>query len=692
MILSKKAIKKRMQKLAIEIDKRRFEYHVLDKPDATDEIYDPLMDELRGLEEKFPELKSLDSPTQRIGGKPLAKFKKVTHQVRQWSFNDVFDFNGLQKWEEKIKRMIEKISELQNEKIEYVCEVKIDGLKIILTYEDGIFIQGATRGNGIIGEDVTSNLKTIQSIPLKLKQNITGIFVGECFLGKKELNIINKIRSKNNQPLFANSRNAAAGSIRQLDSKIVANRKLDSFIYDVDYLKENKQIDLKKIQTQIDELDFLHQLGFQVNSEHKLCQHIVEIEKYYQKWVKLKDKKNYGIDGVVIKINSVLIQKYLGYTGKSPRWGIAYKFPAEKTTTVVEDIKIQVGRTGVLTPIAHLRPVLVAGSIVSRATLHNEDEIKRLDLRIGDTIVIQKAGDIIPEVVEVIKNLRSGQEKKFSLPKVCPICGGAVARKRGEVATYCQNVKCFAVEIEKIIHFVSKKGFDIEGMGEKIIEQLISEGLIANSAEIFELKKGDLTILERFAEKSADNLIIAIEKSKKITLGNFLFSLGIRYVGEETAVLIVDNLKLITKKKINKLEEIINSFPKISQVQWQAIKGIGDRSAKSLEEWFNDPENLTGLKKMQEMGIELVFSKQEKVSQQFQGQIFVLTGELKNFTRNKVKDIIRKAGGRIASSVSQKTNYVLAGKNPGSKYKKAQEKGIKIIKEEEFVQLISLNS
>jgi len=688
--MDKNEAKIRIKKLSDEINKFRYEYHVLDKPDVTDEVYDSLMAELRNLEEKFPDLRFPDSPTQRIGGKPLSKFQKVRHQIRQWSFDDVFGFEELGKWEEKISRMKDKALGLNKEKIEYITEIKIDGLKIILTYKDGYLMQGATRGDGVTGEDVTENIKTIYSVPLKLNFPVSCVVVGECWLSRSELERINNARKKKGESLFANSRNAAAGSIRQLDPKIAASRKLDSFIYDIDYIKiKNKKSKIKIPDTQLEELELLKNLGFRVNKEHKLCKNINEIEEYYKSWIKRKDKEDYGIDGVVIKINSRAVQEALGYTGKSPRWGVAYKFPAEKVTTVVEDIKVQVGRTGALTPVAHLRPVLVAGSTVSRATLHNEDEIKRLGIKIGDTVVIRKAGDVIPEVVEVLKNMRSGKEKNFHMPRVCTICGGEVARKKGEAATYCLNKKCFAIELENIIHFVSKKGFNIDGFGKKIVEKLMSEGLISNVADIFELEKGDLEPLERFAEKSADNLITSIEKSKKIELSKFLYSLGIRFVGEETAVLATRNLKLVIREDVKNLHDIIRYFPAVTMDDWRRIKGIGEKSAESLVEWFGENSNLKMLKRMDELGVKIIIHPELQITNnKLQNKTFVLTGELENFTRDEAKDMIRNAGGDVSSSVSQKTDYVVAGENPGSKFEKAKELGVKIIGEKEFKKML----
>ena len=733
-------IENRIKKLRTEIDRHRYAYHVLDKPEISDTVYDSLFEELLSLEKQFPEFFSATSPTQRVGAEPLKAFKKVRHAKQQWSFDDIFDFEGLKAWEEKIKRMIIKNEQLitnnlqqkinnkqQNSKsyqlsvisdqLNYCCELKIDGLKMILTYADGKFVQGATRGDGAIGEDVTHNLKTIQSIPLELNEKVDAIVVGECWLSKKELERINKERGKKGEALFANSRNAAAGSIRQLDPKVAAKRKLDSFIYDIDYIKlitdNSQQITNKKLQnlkgdqvmsnklsvispeTQVEELELLRRLGFKVNDKYKLCKSIKEVQDFYDYWTDKRDKQNYEIDGIVIKINSHELQEALGYTGKAPRWGVAYKFPAVEVTTVVEDIKVQVGRTGALTPVAHLRPVKVAGSTVSRATLHNEDEVRRLDVRIGDTVVIHKAGDVIPEVVEVVKNLRTGKEKIFHMPSKCPICGSRVERQvtnnKGELsaATYCTNPKCFAIEREKIIHFVSRKGFDIVGFGEKIVEQLMNEGLISNAGDIFELEKGDLEPLERFAEKSAQNLIEAIEKSKKITLEKFLYALGIRYIGEETAVLIGRNLqKVIGHQKINNPGDVARYFPNIKYQRWLEIKGIGEKAAAGLVDWFSDKNNLKTLFRMEENGIQFLNSGLPITDDRLHGLVFVLTGELSSFTRDEAKDMIRKRGGDVSSSVSKKTDYVVAGENPGSKYDKAVELGVNVINEAEFMKLL----
>jgi len=698
-----KAAEKRIRILVKEIDRHRYLYHVLDTPKISDTAYDSLFEELLALEKQFPQFRSKTSPSQRVGAQPLKGFIKVRHAKKQWSFDDIFDFAGLKAWDEKVRRMVEK-SELSGEPIEYCCEMKIDGLKMILTYENGMFTRGATRGDGAVGEDVTSNLKTIQSVPLELNEKIDAIAVGECWLGKKELARINSERKKNGEALFANSRNAAAGSIRQLDPKIAAGRRLDSFVYDLDDIgNQGNWGERERIpETQIKELELLKKLGFKVNTQYRLCKTIDEVQKFYESWISKKDKQDYEIDGIVIKINSRTLQEALGYTGKAPRWGIAYKFPAQQVTTVVEDITVQVGRTGALTPVAHLRPVLVAGSTVSRATLHNEDEIYRLDVRLGDTVIIRKAGDVIPEVVEVMKNLRSGKEKKFHMPLVCPICGSPVKReevggKGGKGGTgsesaahYCTNPKCFAVELEGIIHFVSRKGFDIVGFGEKIVEQLMQEGIISNAADIFELAVGDLEPLERFAEKSAANLVEAIKKSKTILLEKFLFALGIRYVGEETAVLVARNVG-------GALGDIgkVSAFGKISKEQWLSVKGIGEKSAQSLAEWFSNKENIVLFERMEKLGVRVEMGRRggkgekgDAKAEKFSGLTFVLTGELAGFTRDQAKDMIRKRGGDISSSVSAKTSYVVVGENPGSKYGKAKELGVQVIDEKDFRKLI----
>lgn len=688
-------LEKRAEKLRKTIDDYRYRYHVLDDPTISDEVYDSLMEELRRLEQKYPEIITKDSPTQRIGGEPVDAFGKTRHKKRQWSLDDVFDFGQLVKWEERIKKIAQKKG--LKSKFDFTAEVKIDGLKIILDYEKGKLTKGSTRGDGIIGEDVTENIRTINSVPLALPHPLDITVVGECWLSDKELKRINQERQKKNLPEFANSRNAAAGSIRQLDPKIAASRKLDSFIYDIDHLK-SAEIEFPK--TQFEELELLGKLKFKVNKHRYFCRDLEEVRRIYQQWSSKRNSQEYGIDGLVVKVNDKKQQDGLGYTGKSPRFAIAWKFPTEKTTTVVKGIKLQVGRTGALTPVAILRPVFIAGSTVSRATLHNEDEIMKKDIRIGDTVVVHKAGDVIPEILEVIKKMRTGKEKRFVMPKKCPICGGKIIKqeildkkKRSSSANYCANPKCFAVEREKIIHFVSKQAFDIEGLGEKIAEQLIDEGLISSPADIFSLKKGDLEPLERFAEKSAENLIEAIRQSKSIAKKKFIVSLGIRHIGEENAILLEEKMEssgMDAKTPVDIISFIDGQdFDDLTE-----IAGFGEKVARSLIDWFSEQANRRLLKDLAKAGIRFEMKKgtdEQDRKQIFKGMTLVLTGSLEKLTREQAKDLIRKAGGKPTSTVTSKTDYVIAGKNPGSKLENAKKIGIKVMPEQEFLQKLENN-
>lgn len=703
--LSPEQAKNRIEKLSGEIEIHRRAYHILDQPTLSDEAYDSLVEELVVLERDYPEYAHPNSPTKRVGGEPLKAFQKVHHTTRQWSFDDVFDHVELVAWDKKVKRLLEKESQLstfnfQPSSLEYVCELKIDGLKMILTYENGVLVQGATRGDGEIGEDVTENIRTIKSVPLKLSRaDISGVFIGEVWLPIKELERINTERIQRNEPVFANPRNAAAGSIRQLDSRVTASRRLNSFVYDIDGISRIKMIP----GTQIEELEFLKKLGFQVNEHYRLCHSVEEIEAYYEEWSKKRLTLPYGLDGIVIKVNRKEFQDILGYTGKAPRFGVAYKFPAEQATTVVEDIQVQIGRTGVLTPVAHLRPVRIAGSVVSRATLHNYDEIKRLDVRIGDTVVLQKAGDIIPEIVSVITSLRTGEEKKIREPRKCPICGSSVERRsigalggtskmEESAALYCSNPGCFAIEKEHLIHAVSKKGLDIPGLGEKIVEQLMNEGLVKDISDIFALTVGDLMPLERFAEKKADKIIDSIIAAKKVPATKFFFALGIHHVGEETAELIVEqSTKLKTQKpNIKNLTDIAVHFPKITREEWMSIDGIGKVVAESLVEWFQDKEHQILLQALETAGVQVVFPEERSGGRLWQGKTFVLTGELSAFTRDDAKAMIKERGGSVSSSVSQKTDYVVVGENPGSKYADARRLGVSILNEDEFKKLLGV--
>ncbi len=661
---------KRVSQLQEVINYHRGLYHTHDAPEISDEVYDSLVQELSSLEQQYPELKTQNSPTERVGGEPLKEFVKVTHAVQQWSFDDVFDEQSLEKWNEKVFNFIKK-GGVQDELVEYCSELKIDGLKVILTYEDGVLVRGATRGDGTVGEDVTENIKTIKDIPLRLNKNVSLIAIGEAWIGKSELQKINKEREKNGEPLYANTRNLAAGTLRQLDPKIVAQRNLHAFIYDIENFVA------EKIETQAKELELLHELGFVTNPHTVVCKNLAEVETFYKHWVHKKDSLEYGLDGIVLKINSRKIQEALGYTGKSPRWGVAYKFPAEQVTTVIEDIVFQVGRTGVVTPVAHLRSVLVAGSTVSRATLHNEDEIKRLDVRIGDTVIIQKAGDVIPDIVRVVRELRTGKEKPFKWPTHVPLCGGdgAIERVAGTAAWRCVVKDSYEQQKRKLHYFASKGALNIEDMGPKIIDQLLDAELIAEYADIFTLKKGDLLALPRFAEKSADNLLASIEKARKTTLPRFLISLSIPQVGEETAHDIANHFKTIEKIRSATEEELL------------AIPGIGPIVAESVATFFKDKKN----KKIVDdllayISLQKTVDSQQK-EEKLKGKTFVLTGTLQTMSRDEAKEKIRALGGDVSSSVSKETDYVVAGESAGSKLDKARELGVKILSESDFIAL-----
>jgi DNA ligase (NAD+) len=667
--MNKAEAKTRIEKLKKEINYHRYLYHVLDRQEISEAALDSLKHELYVLEQKYPEFITPDSPTQRIGGKPLDKFEKVVHKVRQWSFNDAFEEKEIVDFDNRIRKILSDLGEDVSRPLDYTAELKIDGLHVVLTYEKGYLVRGATRGDGKVGEDVTQNLRTIESIPLKLNRDVSVIVEGEVFMAKDVFERLNKEREKRGEALFANPRNAAAGAIRQLDPRIAKERHLGCFIYDLSAAE-----DIALPQTQAEELEVLDELGFRVNKNWKHLSSIGEAFPFHKYWYEHKEKENYWIDGIVLKLNSRAWQEMVGHTGKAPRWAIAYKFPAEQVTTVVEDIRVQIGRTGALTPVAHLRPVAVAGSIVSRSTLHNQDEINRLDVRIGDTVVVQKAGDIIPEVVSVVKGLRTGKEKKFRMPEKCPFCGSAVVRREGEVAHYCPSKNCFAVELRKLSHAAGKKAFDIEGLGPNKIKQLAEEGLISDLADIFELKKGDLEVLDRFGEKSADNLLRAIEKSKEVPLSRFLFALGIRHVGEEMAITLA------------RYFSTLDNIRKAGREQLEAVEDVGPVVAESIAEYFANEDNLELIDKLLKAGV--VIREDGKTSKKLNGLSFVLTGSLARYSREEAKDLIRKAGGQMHSSVSKNTDYVIAGENPGSKLARAQELGVKVLSEEEFLDML----
>lgn len=662
-----KNVRERYEKLKKTIDHHRYQYHVLNKQDISDAARDSLMHELVEIETVYPSLITSDSPSQRVAGQPLAGFKKIRHTVRQWSFNDVFSEEELYEFDARVKRFLNT-----TEPVIYTCELKIDGVKIVLTYKEGLLVTGATRGDGVIGEDVTENIRTIESIPLKLRRPIDCVVEGEVWMSKKQLEKINVERKKKGEESYANPRNLTAGTIRQLDPRIVASRKLDCFIYDLVQSSENIP------DTQYEELELLQELGFKVNEHFTLCNGPEEILAYWKLHEKKKDDREYLVDGVVIKVNESVLQERLGYTGKAPRFAVALKFPAEQTTTIIEDIVLQVGRTGVLTPVAHLRPVQVAGTTVSRATLHNEDEIERLDVRIGDTVVIQKAGDIIPDIVKVLSEMRTGKEKKYTWPKTVPECGGdgAIERVPGQAAWRCKNKNSFLQMQRKLEHFVSKKAFDIDGLGREQVKVFLEEGLVHDFADIFTLEHGDLLDLPRFREKSVDNILAAVEEARTVPLVRLLVGLSIDQVGEETARDLAEHFGTLEKLQKANISELT------------ALDGVGEVVAESIKSWFADTDNTKLLKKLlKEVQVQRPQRHTDGKSG-VSGKTFVLTGSLVAMTRDEAKERIRAAGGKVASAVSKSTDYVVAGENPGSKYTKAQEMDVQTLSEKTFLKML----
>lgn len=684
--MNKSEAQKRILKLREEINHHRYLYHVEDRQEISDAAHDSLKKELADLEDQFPDLVTSDSPTQRVSGKALDKFTKVKHPAQILSLNDGFSFEDLKEWEERLQKLV------PGKSWSYYCELKIDGLDIVLKYQDGFLAQAATRGDGLIGEDVTQNIRTIESIPLKLElerwQRFSRhalpktIYVqGEAYLNIKDFERLNQERAKQKQPLFANPRNIAAGSIRQLDPQVTSERSLDFLVFNI-----ITPLGLK-FHSEIHEAAKI--LGFKTEPHSEQAQNLTEVQKYLEKWDQRRKKLKYGTDGVVVTVDSLELEQEMGAVGKAPRYMLAYKFAAEQATTVVEDIQVQVGRTGALTPVAHLRPVLVAGSTISRATLHNEDEIKRLDVRVGDTVIIQKAGDVIPDIVKVLTNLRPRSAKKYNMPKQCPICGSNTKRKTGEAATYCLSKDCAAINQRRLQHFISRAGFNIEGLGPKILEQLIETGLVGDPADLFSLEKGDLSTLERLAEKSEENILVAIEESKHITFAKFLYSLGIRFVGSETAEDVSRALQTRLKnQKTSKLSDYLKAAQDLNKDEWEAIEGIGEKVADTIYDYFQVKKNWDQLDKLVESGIEIQPETLSSGNQKLAGKTIVLTGSLEEFSRQVAKDKIKAAGGHVSGSVSSKTDYVVAGKDPGSKYKKAQELKVKIITEHEFKKLV----
>ena len=641
-------------------------YYVLDKPLVPDATYDELMQELIALEEANPSLIAPDSPTQRVGGAVLEGFKKVTHRYPMLSLSNAFGEEDLRDFDRKIRQAI-------GDQFSYVCELKIDGLAISLRYEEGRFVQGATRGDGSVGEDITANLRTIRAIPLRLKEPVTIEVRGEAYMPKKSFESLNAARAEKGEELFANPRNAAAGSLRQLDPKVAASRNLSMFIYAIGGDGEAYGID-----SHAEMLDYLADLGFPSNRERQACATIEEVMAFINKWTEERPNLPYEIDGIVIKVNRFAHQDELGFTAKSPRWAIAYKFPAEEVTTKLLDIELTVGRTGVITPTAILTPVQVAGTTVSRASLHNEDLIKEKDIRIGDTVIVRKAGDIIPQVVGVILAERPEGTTPYEYPKACPVCGGDVVRIEGDVALRCVNPTCSAQIAEGIKHFVSRNAMNVDGLGEKVVEQLLRAGYIANVADLYLLRVEQLVKLERMGEKSATNLVEALEKSKDNSLERLLFGLGIRHVGEKAAKILAAEY------------ETMDALMQANEADLTNIHEIGDKMAESIVAYFANEEIQTLIARLKDVGVNMVYKGKKVVveagANPFAGKTIVLTGKLAQLTRNEAKAKIEELGGTVAGSVSKKTDLVIAGEDAGSKLEKAQSLGIEIWDENRLIE------
>lgn len=699
------AVSRRVQKLKDEINRLRFEYHVKNNPKVTDDIYESLTRELHKLESEYPQFSDPNSMVNRVAGEPLPSFKKVKHDIRMLSMNDTFSEDEVKDWETRISKLL-------NKKHSYFCEVKFDGLSASLIYKDGIFVEGSTRGDGYIGEDVTENLKMINSIPLKLKKPYPSYLEvrGEVLMPKRAWESLNKKNQEEGRPLFANTRNAAAGSLRQLDPKIVKERKLDFFPWDLAAIEfDDKQIEIK---THSEKHKILRDLGFLLDPHEKKARDLKEVFSFIEEIAKIRANLSYGSDGIAISVDELELQDILGVVGKAPRYMTAFKYPAERATTILKDISVSVGRTGVLTPVAHFNSTLVAGSTVANATLHNMDQIDRLDIRIGDTIVIQKAGDVIPEVVEVLTKMRTGKEHKFKMPENCPVCGASVESRslgnressfcnglaelpsskktslRGDprtlqkeaisvpkassVAFYCTNKHCPARSRRGLQHFVNI--FEIYEIGPRILDRLQGEGLISDAADLFTLEKSDLSGLDRFGEKSALNIISSIFEHKKVSLWRFIYALGIIHVGEQTAQDLANHFGTLEKIKNAELEEINN------------IENIGPVVSESIFKFFRDKLSLHFIDKLITNGVSFYHEKAKSLK--FSGKTFVLTGTLSTMSRMDAKKKIVANGGNVSSSVSAKTSYIVTGENPGSKYTDAQKLNVKILSESEFLKML----
>ncbi|MEI6528780.1 MAG: NAD-dependent DNA ligase LigA [Candidatus Falkowbacteria bacterium] len=715
--MNKFEAKIRLDKLKAEIDIHRYNFSVLDKETISPAALDSLKMELYRIENEFPDLITPDSPTQRVSGLALSKFKKAVHSQPMISLFDAFTEDDMRSWEERNNNYLKRTL-----RAEYYCELKLDGLAINLRYEKGMLTAGATRGDGKTGEDVTGNIRTINSIPLKLRVpsekelsalGLTSVSVkkilslvntgiielrGEAIMSKKVFTELNKKYAREGRPQLANTRNGVAGSIRQLDAKITAERKLEFYAYDLLLFDSqgDKPFERGEILSRRDQADLLAQLlGLKTLSYNRICKNLDEVFTFYREIENKRSSLPFDIDGTVVKFNDLKMWNVLGIVGKAPRYMQAYKFSAEQATTKIIDVVWQVGRTGALTPTALLEPVKVGGATISRSTLHNFDEIKRLDLRLSDTIIIERSGDVIPKVIQVLKKLRTGEEKKINPPRVCPMCGGKVERSGEEVAYRCLNKKCYAVNLRQIIHFVSKGAADLEGLGPKLIEQFLTEGIIKDAANLYSIKKSELLSLERFAEKKADNVIEMINLRRTLDLAKFIYGLGIRHVGEETAQLLATKLISLLPKQ-NKLENIsindlIKAFQKLDLVDLENLEDVGPIVSVSIHNFWNNEHSLELLNKFAANGVTLSLSKLSASNQKnakLAGQSFVLTGSMASLTRDEAKDRIKSLGGKIKESVGRDTSYLVVGEAPGSKYEKAKKLGVKILNEEEFLNLL----
>ena len=668
--MDKKEAKEKIEQLVEQLNKYAYEYYVLDAPTVPDAVYDQKFQELLELEAQFPDLVLDHSPTQRVGDEPLDAFEKVEHAVPMLSLSNAFGEGELRDFDRRVR------NGLKSDDIEYICELKIDGLAVSLTYEDGKFVRGATRGDGRVGEDITNNLRTIRSVPLTIPEKNKIEVRGEAFMPKASFIQLNEQREKAGESLFANPRNAAAGSLRQLDPKIAASRNLDLFLYG--YGEWNVE---KDIHTHSERLQYMQKIGFKVNSEWKKCKSIDEVIEYVNYWTENRRTLPYEIDGIVIKVNDLRQQEQLGYTARTPRWATAYKFPATEAVTTINDIELSVGRTGVVTPTAILTPVFIDGSTVSRATLHNADQIKELDIRLGDTVIIKKAGDIIPQVVRVIKEERSGDEVPYEMPDNCPACGTELVHLDGEVALRCMNPDCPAQLKEGLIHFVSRDAMNIDGLGEKVIEQLFEEKLVQSIDDLYRLTKEQLLPLERMGEKSVTNLLNAIEASKENSLERLIFGLGIRHIGAKAAETLARQFETMEKLQQATYEELV------------AIDEIGEKMAEAVVHYFEQDKVAELIQKLQELGVNMKYKGRTAVEivdeeNVFLNKTFVLTGKLEIFTRREAKDLIESFGGKVTSSVSKNTDVVIAGEAAGSKLDRAKELGITIWDEATFEEKI----